>query len=597
MHRDDQATGEVIYVLGNLIKVAFQGHISQGEIAYVKLENESLKSEVIEIEDGVAKLQVFEDTRGVKLGTPVFFARELLEIELGPGLLTAIFDGLQNPLEKLADISGLFLERGQYLEALDRVKSWEFTPVAQIGDELVRGDVIGTVPESHFIHQIMLPFAFYGTYRLTWIIEPGRYVVDEVIAKVEDSRGHEYEIKMVQKWPVKFPLIEGQKVKAKKALTTGIRVVDTMISLVKGGAACNPGPFGAGKTVAQQLISKHSNVDIVVLAACGERAGEVVETLKTFPTVIDVHRNEPLMNRTCIICNTSSMPVAAREASVYVGVTIAEYYRQMGLDVLLLADSTSRWAQAMREMSGRLEEIPGEEAFPAYLASRIASFYERAGAVQLKEGKEGSVTILGAVSPAGGNMNEPVTQATMNVVGCFICLSREFSDKRRYPAIDPSLSWSNYIPIFGEALKSDVPQWADWVYRCRKLIEDGEEIGRRMEVVGQEGTSIEDVVTFLKSELFAFCYLQQNAFEKEDAYCSIEQQKVHFKLMNQIFDTSFSFIDADEAKTYFLRLQSEVKNLNYMKFQSEPYNTAFEKIQRELQELQEETRKQQLGGV
>ena len=598
MHRDIMATGKVVFTLGNLIKVAFEGQVVQGEIAYVQLESESLKCEVIEIEGKEAKLQVFEDTRKIKLGTPVRFTRELLEIELGPGLLAEIYDGLQNPLEKVADISGLYLERGKYLEALDRVKRWEFKPTAKVGDVLKRGDTIGQVNESHFVHKIMLPFSFYGNYRITWMIGAGNYVVDEVIAKVVDESGREHNVMMVQRWPVKFPLIEGERVKAKKPLTTGIRIIDTMISLVKGGSACNPGPFGAGKTVTQQLISKYSNVDIVVLAACGERAGEVVETLKTFPTLMDVHRNQPLLARTCIICNTSSMPVAAREASVYVGVTIAEYYRQMGLDVLLLADSTSRWAQAMREMSGRLEEIPGEEAFPAYLASRIASFYERAGALQLKDGKEGSVTILGAVSPAGGNMSEPVTQATMNVVGCFICLSREFSDMRRYPAIDPSLSWSKYITTVADEWKSEIPEWGDWVLRCRKLIVEGDEIGRRMEVVGQEGTSIEDIVTYLKAELFSFAYLQQNAFEKEDAYCSIEQQKIHFTLMNRIFDVDFSFFqDGDEAKTFFLRLQNEIKNINYMKFDSEPYRSSLEVIRNEIDEAEEKSRKKEMSGV
>ncbi len=592
MHREQKATGVVVFALGNLIRVAFEGEIVQGEIAYVHLESEYLKCEVIEIKGREAKLQVFEDTRGIKLGTPVRFTKELLEVELGPGLLAEIYDGLQNPLEKVADISGLYLERGRYLEALDRVKRWEFKPTATVGDQLVRGDTIGHVTESYFVHRIMLPFRFYGKYRLTWVIGPGSYVVDEVIAKVVDDNETEFEIKMVQKWPVKFPLIEGKRVKAKKALTTGIRVIDTLISLVKGGSACNPGPFGAGKTVTQQLISKYSNVDIVVLAACGERAGEVVETLKTFPTLMDVYRNQPLIQRTCIICNTSSMPVAAREASVYVGVTFAEYYRQMGLDVLLLADSTSRWAQAMREMSGRLEEIPGEEAFPAYLASRIASFYERAGALLLKDGLEGSVTILGAVSPAGGNMNEPVTQATMNVVGCFVCLSREFSDKRKYPAIDPSLSWSKYITTVAEEFKSEIPQWGEWVVRCRKLIVAGDEIGRRMEVVGQEGTSLEDIIVYLKAELFSFAYLQQNAFEKEDAYCSIKQQKVHFRLMNRIFDIPFSYFeDADEAKTFFLRLQNEIKNINYLKFDSGPYRSALQAIEKELEEAEEKSKR------
>jgi V/A-type H+-transporting ATPase subunit A len=583
MSHNIKATGKVVSALGNLLKVAFDGDILQGEVGFIQLENESLKCEVIEIDGKIAKVQVFEDTRGVKFGTSVHFTKHQLEIELGPGLLAQIFDGLQTPLEELADISGLFLPRGVQIEALDRVKRWDFKPVAKIGDLLSRGDTIGVVPESHFSHAIMLPFSMYGKYRLTWLKNPGSYPVDTVIAKVSDEKGKEIELTMVQKWPVKFPLMQGSRKKASKALVTGIRIIDTMIPLIKGGAGATPGPFGAGKTVTQQLISKYSNVDIVVIAACGERAGEVVETLKTFPTLMDVHSNEPLMNRTCIICNTSSMPVAAREASVYVGVTIAEYYRQMGLDVLLLADSTSRWAQAMREMSGRLEEIPGDEAFPAYLASRIAAFYERAGAIDLKDNKEGSVTIIGAVSPAGGNFSEPVTQATMNVVGAFVCLSREFSDKRIYPAIDPLFSWSKYLETFSGVMKGDVSEWAGWVEKARKFLKEGDEIGRRMEVVGQEGISLSDMIIYLKSELFSFCYLQQNAFDKEDAYCCLEQQKVQFKLMNQIFDKEYSFDSHDAARSYFLQMQTKVKNLNFLNFESHAYQKLLVALQEELE--------------
>lgn len=583
MSHNIKATGEVVSALGNLLKIAFDGDILQGEVGFIQLENESLKCEVIEIDSKIAKVQVFEDTRGIKLGNKVLFTKQQLEIELGPGLLSQIFDGLQTPLEELADISGLFLPRGIQIESLDRVKRWDFKPVAKIGDILERGDTIGTVPESHFVHHIMLPFARYGKYQLTWIKSAGSYPVDTVIAKVTDEKGHEIELTMVQRWPVKFPLIQGNRKKATKALVTGIRIIDTMIPLLKGGAGGTPGPFGAGKTVTQQLISKYSNVDIVVIAACGERAGEVVETLKTFPTLMDVHSSEPLINRTCIICNTSSMPVAAREASVYVGVTIAEYYRQMGLDVLLLADSTSRWAQAMREMSGRLEEIPGDEAFPAYLASRIAAFYERAGVIELKAKKEGSVTIIGAVSPAGGNFSEPVTQATMNVVGAFVCLSREFSDKRIYPAIDPLFSWSKYLESFSDVMKEGVPEWKEWVERARQFLKEGDEIGRRMEVVGQDGISLQDMIVYLKSELFSFCYLQQNAFDKEDAYCSLEQQKVQFQLMNQIFDKEFTFETHDIARTYFLHLQTKVKNLNFLNFESHSYKKLLVTVQEELE--------------
>lgn len=582
MSHNVKAHGKVTYVLGNLIKVEFEGAILQGEIGYVQLKNESLKAEVIEIDGRIAKLQVFEDTRGIKYGTPVTFTKELLEVELAPGLLSEIFDGLQNPLEKIADVSGIYLQRGTYIEPLDRVRRWDFQPVAKIGDVLVRGDTIGTVPESHFTHHIMLPFSRYGEYKLTWIAPSGSYTIDSVIAKVKGQDGKEVELSMVQKWPVKIPLIQGTKTKPTEMMTTGFRILDTLNPLVKGGTTATPGPFGAGKTVLQQGVSKYSNVDIVIIAACGERAGEVVETLKTFPELMDVHIDKPLMDRTVIICNTSSMPVAAREASVYVGVTIAEYYRQMGLSVLLLADSTSRWAQAMREMSGRLEEIPGEEAFPAYLASRIAAFYERAGVVRIKNGKRGSVSIIGAVSPAGGNFQEPVTQATLNVVGNFSCLSRELSDRRIYPSIDPDESWSKYIGVVAHQIGQELPHWLHWVEKAKRMIREGNEIGRRMEVVGSEGTSMHDIITFFKSQLLSFAYLQQNAFDPEDAYCSMDQQKRQFALINQIFDTEFSFENADEAKSFFLKLQTEVKALNFIRFPSERYEESFHNLEEKI---------------
>lgn len=579
MSHNVKAHGKVTYVLGNLIKVEFVGAILQGEIAYVQLKNESLKAEVIEIDGKIAKLQVFEDTRGIKYGTAVLFTRELLEVELAPGLLSEIFDGLQNPLEKIADASGIYLERGTYIQPLDRVRKWEFHPLAKVGDILIRGDTLGTVPESHFTHQIMLPFSKYGEYTLTWIAPAGSYTIDTVIARVKNKDGIESELTMIQKWPVKIPLIQGMKTKPTEMMTTGFRILDTLNPLVKGGTTATPGPFGAGKTVLQQGVSKYSNVDIVIIAACGERAGEVVETLKTFPSLMDVHINKPLMDRTVIICNTSSMPVAAREASVYVGVTIAEYYRQMGLSVLLLADSTSRWAQAMREMSGRLEEIPGEEAFPAYLASRIAAFYERAGVLKLKNGKKGSVSIIGAVSPAGGNFQEPVTQATLSVVGNFSCLSRELSNRRIYPSIDPKESWSKYLRVIADEIGLELPEWYNWVENSIALVFEGNEIGRRMEVVGSEGTSMKDIVTYLKSELLSFAYLQQNAFDPEDAYCSMEQQKRQFALINKIFETDFVFANADEAKSYFLKLQTEVKGLNFIRFPSDRYEESFQNLQ------------------
>ncbi|MBS0615420.1 MAG: V-type ATP synthase subunit A [Verrucomicrobia bacterium] len=574
--------GKVAKAFGNLLHVEFDGSVKQGEVASVHIGNLGLKGEVIEIAGNIAKVQVFEDTRGIRLGTPVSFAGHLLEAELGPGLLTSILDGLQNPLEKVADATGLFLARGVYIEPLDRAKKWDFHPTAKEGDVVRRGDALGYTMEGRFHHQIMVPFARFGEYRLTWMIKDGSYTIDTVVAKAIDDRGEEISFTMVQKWPVKMPLCEGEKTKATKMMDTGERIIDTQFPVMKGGTFCAPGPFGAGKTVLQHHLSKYSSVDIVVVVACGERAGEVVEVLRTFPHLTDPHTNDPLMQRTVIICNTSSMPVAAREASIYMGTTIAEYYRQMGLDVLLLADSTSRWAQAMREMSGRLEEIPGEEAFPAYLASRIAAFYERAGVVQLASGQIGSLTIGGTVSPAGGNFEEPVTQATLSVVGAFLGLSRARSDARRYPAIDPLISWSKYVDDVSRIFEAKVEGWGKMVKRSLKFLFDGDEIGKRMEVVGEEGITMHDLIVYLKSELYEFAYLQQNAFDKEDAYCSLERQIPLFLLVQEIFEHKFQFESADVARAFFLELQNDVKNMNFMPFKSERYDRAFARIREKI---------------
>ena len=576
------ATGKVVKAFGNLLNVQFEGDIRQGEVGMVHLGDLPLKAEVIEILGNEAKIQVFEDTRGIRLHTPVEFSGHLLEAELGPGLLTSILDGLQNPLEKVADASGLFLQRGVYMPSLDRARHWDYQPTAKVGDAVVRGAALGFTMEGRFHHEIMVPFSSFGEYTLTWVIKPGSYTIDTTVAKAVDEKGGEHSFTMLQKWPIKMPLFEGEKIKPFKMMGTGLRILDTGFPVLKGGSFCSPGPFGAGKTVLQHHLSKYSSVDIVVIVACGERAGEVVEVLRTFPHLNDPHTNEPLINRTVIICNTSSMPVAAREASIYMGVTIAEYYRQMGLDVLLLADSTSRWAQAMREMSGRLEEIPGEEAFPAYLASRIAAFYERAGVVLLKQGKTGSLTIGGAVSPAGGSFEEPVTQATLSVVGAFHGLSRARSDARRYPAIDPLISWSKYVDEVGIELGRKVEGWNKMVKRAAKILREGDEIGKRMEVVGEEGISLHDMVTYLKSELFEFCYLQQNAFDKEDAYCPLDRQIPLFKLINHIFDLTFDFENHDQARTFFLELQNELKNINFMPFKSERYNKALAAVEQKL---------------
>lgn len=586
MHSDHKtlAMGKVVKAFGNLLYVEFTGDIRQGEVAMVRLGELALKAEVIEIAGNEAKVQVYEDTRGIKLGTPVEFTTHLLEAELGPGLLTSVLDGLQNPLEQVADACGLYLTRGVYMPPLDRTRHWDYRPTAEVGNILSRGDSLGYTMEGRFHHEIMVPFASYGEYTLTWTIKPGSYTIETVVAKGVDEKGGEHHFTMVQKWPVKTPLFAGEKVKGNRMMDTGMRIVDTQFPLLKGGTFCAPGPFGAGKTVLQHHLSKYSAVDIVVVVACGERAGEVVEVLRTFPHLIDPHTSESLMNRTVMICNTSSMPVSAREASIYMGATIAEYYRQMGLDILLLADSTSRWAQAMREMSGRLEEIPGEEAFPAYLASRIAAFYERSGVVALKNGKLGSMTIGGTVSPAGGNFEEPVTQATLSVVGAFLGLSRERSDARKYPAIDPLISWSKYIADVSKELEKRVEGWGNMVKKALRFLREGDEIGKRMEVVGEEGIALQDMINYLKSELYEFAYLQQNAFDKEDAYCPLERQIPLFKLINRIFDTHFAFETHDMARSYFLELQNEMKNMNFMPFKSDRYNHAFHRIEEKIHE-------------
>ncbi|MBF5051111.1 V-type ATP synthase alpha chain [Candidatus Clavichlamydia salmonicola] len=565
------ASGRVVKAYGNLLKVSFEGNICQGEVAFVITGGVGLKAETIEICGSEAKLQVFEETHGVKMDDEVQFSGHRLEAELGPGLLKNVVDGLQNRLEVLAPQTGAFLKRGVYVTALDHQVLWDYTPVAKVGDALIRGDVLGTVPESHFCHKVMLPFSCFHKVNITWVISPGKYTVNTVVAKGKGPDGIDQEFTMLQKWPIKEPLIEGQKVSPTEPLSVGLRILDTQVPVLKGGTFCTPGPFGAGKTVLQHHLSRYAKTDVVILCACGERAGEVVEVLQEFPFLNDPYTKEPLINRTAIICNTSSMPVAAREASIYMGITIAEYYRQMGLDVLLLADSTSRWAQALREMSGRLEEIPGEEAFPAYLSSRISAFYERAGVLALQEGIHGSLTICGSVSPAGGNFEEPVTRATLSIVGAFCGLSKARADSRRYPAIDPLISWSKYLDQVGIVMEKHSLGWLDTVLQAQKLLEERNEIEQRMEVVGSDGISISDMEIFLKGELYDFCYLQQNAFDPVDNYCSSERQLELLKLMQKIFNTSFAYSDGDSIREYFLILQSKIKNLNALVFKSVEY--------------------------
>ena len=562
--------GKIVGVNGNLIRVAFDGAVAQNEVGFAKLSSGvELKSEVIRIRGDYAELQVFEDTTGLKAGDEVHFTGELLSVELGPGLLTQVFDGLQNPLPNLAEECGFFLQRGKYLPALPRDRKWSFTPTAKAGDTVTGGDTLGTVPEGIFKHRIMVPFRVRGQVTVESIVPAGEHVIEDVIAVLKDAEGKKIEVKKYQTWPVKVPIKNYQeRLRPTKPLTMQQRIIDTFFPVAQGGTFCTPGPFGAGKTVLQQLMSRYADVDVVILAACGERAGEVVETLREFPELNDPRTGKSLMDRTLIICNTSSMPVAAREASVYTGVTIAEYYRQMGLNVLLLADSTSRWAQALREMSGGLEEIPGEEAFPAYLESTIASFYERGGVVKLRDGSTGSVTICGSVSPAGGNFEEPVTQATLKVVGAFLGLSRERSDQRRFPAIHPLESWSKYEGIIESAK----------VEEARHILAAGNDVNQMMKVVGEEGTSIEDFITYLKSEYLDSVYLQQDAYHEIDAACSADRQKYVFDRVYKILKTPMEFADKDSARGFFLKLTQATKDWNRVAFDSNDFKSLEEQI-------------------
>lgn len=578
MAATEKATGKIVTVNGNMITVKFSGAVAQNEVGYALCGDKRLMAEIVRVRGERCDMQVFDATTDLAVGDRVEFTGELLAAELGPGMLAQVYDGLQNPLEELAgqaakisEDAEFFLQRGMYIPGLPRERKWDFHPTAQAGSRISAGDALGWVSEGIFDnktmpgHKIMAPFALKGAYTLKSIAPAGDYTVTEDIATLADENGREIKVQMLQRWPVKVPIkCFAERLAPTETLPTTVRTIDTFFPVAVGGTYCIPGPFGAGKTVLQQTTARYAQVDVVISAACGERAGEVVETLKEFPEIIDPKTGQSLMKRTIIICNTSSMPVASREASVYTAVTLAEYFRQMGLNVLVLADSTSRWAQAMRELSGRLEEIPGDEAFPAYLESRIAAFYERAGRVRLRDGSIGSVTIGGTVSPAGGNFDEPVTQATLKVVGGFHGLSRARSDARRYPAIDPLDSWSHYNSVIEQ------PR----VEAARAILRKGSEIGQMMKVVGEEGTSLADFTVYLKAEFLDAVYLQQNAFSEADASTSVERQKIMFDALEKVLLGDFEFPEKDATRRFFLELQQAFIDWNDKPMGSEEFESA-----------------------
>lgn len=580
-------TAKIIGVKESLVVIEVDENtpIMKNELGYVCVGEERLKAEVLRVRRRTADMQVFEDTRGVHVGDTVELSGEMLSAVLGPGLLGQVFDGLLNPLHALASEYGFFLPRGVTIPALDLEKKWPFEPRVNVGDKVLPGGVIGLVPEGEFMHKIMVPFNEPEPVEITWI-RSGNLGVQEVVARYNSSRGKDLELTLSQRWPVRRPIPEAllrrhyaERLFPSEPITTATRIIDTFFPIAQGGTACIPGPFGAGKTVLQSLIARYSTVDIVVIVACGERAGEVVETITEYPETVDPRTGGTLMDRTVIICNTSSMPVAAREASIYTGITLGEYFRQMGYHVLLIADSTSRWAQAMRETSGRMEEIPGEEAFPAYLDSSIKNVYERAGVLRCPDGSTGSLTMIGTVSPAGGNFEEPVTQSTLGTVKTFLGLSADRAYRRFYPAIDPLISWSRYLDQLGAWFTQHLDvNWVQDVKTLQELLEQGDGIYQMMQVTGEEGITEEDFITWQKSLLLDMVYLQQDAFDDIDACMPRTRQFESFRLLKCLIDADYIFTDKNEIREFFTELTGLYKNWNY----SAPDSQDFERYRKEI---------------
>ena len=564
--------GIVKGIVSNLVTVEVEGAVSQNEICYITVDNVRLMSEVIKVIGKNAYVQVFESTRGMRVGDKAEFEGHMLEVTLGPGMLSRNYDGLQNDLDKM---EGIFLRRGQYTYPLDKERLWDFQPLVKEGDTVKAGTWLGEVEENSQPHRIMVPFNFEGTYRVKSIVAHGQYTIENVIAVVTDEAGNDFDITMTQRWPVKRPILcYKEKPRPYKLLETGVRIIDTVNPIVEGGTGFIPGPFGTGKTVLQHAISKQAEADIVIIAACGERANEVVEIFVEFPELDDPHTGRKLMERTVIIANTSNMPVAAREASVYTAMTIAEYYRCMGLKVLLMADSTSRWAQALREMSNRLEELPGQDAFPMDLSAIIANFYARAGMVELNNGKFGSVTFIGTVSPAGGNLKEPVTENTKKVARCFYALEQARADRKRYPAVNPIDSYSKYLeyPEFNEYISQHISSdWISMVNEVKTRMQRGKEISEQINILGDDGVPVDYHVTFWKSELIDYAILQQDAFDAIDSVCPIQRQDYMLKKTINICRTEFKFANFNEVSEYFKRLINLFKQMNYSEFKNENF--------------------------
>lgn len=580
--------GKVTGIVSNLVTVEVDGPVAENELCYITLGGTKLMAEVIKVKGKNASVQVFESTRGLKNGDSVEFEGKMLEISLGPGLLSSVYDGLQN---NLTTMEGVFLKRGEYTAPLDNTKLWDFTPMVNPGDKVVAADWLGEVKEGWLPHKIMVPFSFKGTYTVKSIVAAGQYNIDHTIAVLTDESGEDVSVTMVQKWPVKVAIkCYKEKPRPNKIMETGVRVIDTLNPIAEGGTGFIPGPFGCGKTVLQHAIAKQGDADVIVMAACGERANEVVEIFTEFPELIDPHTGRHLMERTTIICNTSNMPVAAREASVYTAMTICEYYRAMGLKCLLLADSTSRWAQALREMSNRMEELPGADAFPVDLSAIISNFYARSGMVVLNNGKTGAVTFIGTVSPAGGNLKEPVTESTKKAARCFYALEQNRADQKRYPAVNPIDSYSKYLeyPEIREFLDEKIEKgWADMVAKAKNIIRQGRDAAEQINILGDDGVPMSYHETFWKSELLDFVFLQQDAFDAVDSLCPLERQKYMLNLILDICDRKFEFDNFEDCRNFFKEMINDLRQMNYTDFHSED----FEKYNSQLSKLLEENGK------
>ena len=565
-------TGKVSGIVSNLVTVLVDGPVAENELCHIDVKGTKMLAEVINVNGNTASVQVFESTRGLKCGDSVEFLGKMLEVSLGPGLLSSVYDGLQNDLTTM---TGVFLKRGEYTDPLNHEKLWDFTPIAQVGDKVQAASWLGEVKEGWLPHKIMVPFSFEGEYTVKSIKEAGSYNIDTVIAVLTDSEGEEKAVTMVQNWPVKVAVkAYREKPRPQKIMETGVRVIDSFNPIAEGGTGFIPGPFGCGKTVLQHAIAKQGEADIIVMAACGERANEVVEIFSEFPELIDPHTGRHLMERTTIICNTSNMPVAAREASVYTAMTICEYYRAMGLRCLLLADSTSRWAQALREMSNRMEELPGADAFPVDLSSIISNFYARAGMVILNNGQRGAVTFIGTVSPAGGNLKEPVTESTKKAARCFYALEQNRADQKRYPAVNPLDSYSKYLeyPEIKEYLDEKVEKgWVDKIIEAKNIVRRGREMKDQIDILGDDGVPMSYHIAFWKSEMIDFAFLQQDAFDQVDALCPIERQKYILNTIMDICAREFDFDDYQKCREYFKKLINQLKQINYCVFGSEEF--------------------------